>query len=116
MTRAYRDPTADQAVSHADKWERMQAALEAKHGVHRGDKIAILDRRTSDGDASTGSCTSGCSNLVKINVTVVALYPYFVHLHTEFGYDTCLLWRDFEQVKTTRREKGNKKHGQKKKQ
>lgn len=115
MTRAYRDPTADQAIGHTAKWERMQRTLEAKHGVHRGDRIAIIDRRTSDGDMSNSSCTSGCTDLVEINVTVVALYPYFVHLHTKFSYDTCLLWRDFEKVKTTRRGKGNKKHGQKKK-
>ena len=54
MTRAYRDPTADQAVSHADKWERMQQALEAKHGVYRGDKLVILDKRTSEGGDPDG--------------------------------------------------------------
>lgn len=109
MTRAYRDPTADQAVSHADKWERMQQALEAKHGVHRGDKLVVLDKRTSEGIKSNTSHEAGI--LIEIKVTVVALYPHCIHLHTEFGYDYSPTWWDFER----RRKKEIGKHGQKKK-
>lgn len=37
MSKAYNNPTADRAISEADKWEKRQQELEALHGIKRGD-------------------------------------------------------------------------------
>ena len=39
--KAYKDPTADQAISEADKWEKKQRDLEEQHKIYRGDTITI---------------------------------------------------------------------------
>ena len=56
--KAYKDPTADQAISEADKWERKQRDLEEQHKIHRGDTITIriAKREGVDGRWWSGMC------------------------------------------------------------
>ena len=48
----YRDPTAETAISRADKWEKWQQELEEKHGIKRGDHITIIENRYASGRES----------------------------------------------------------------
>ena len=52
--KAYKDPTANQAISEADKWERKQRDLEEQHRIHRGDTITIRVARREGVDAKLG--------------------------------------------------------------
>ena len=53
MSKAYNDPTADRAISEADKWEKRQQELEALHGIKRGDTIWIVVSSYSSGEGKT---------------------------------------------------------------
>lgn len=72
MSKAYNDPTADRAISEADRWEKRQQELEALHGIKRGDTIWIV----------VFSYSSGEGKLIqkRVKTTVRALYPYVVQL------------------------------------
>lgn len=41
MSKAYKDPTTDEAIFQMDRWEKRQQELEEKHGIKRGDVIQI---------------------------------------------------------------------------
>lgn len=77
MSKAYKDPTADRAISEADKWEKRQQELEALHGIKRGDTIWIV----------VSSYSSGEGKLIqkRVKTTVRALYPYVVQLQLPNG-------------------------------
>ena len=64
--KAYKDPTADQAISEADKWERKQRDLEEQHRIHRGDAITIrvAQKRGSRRGAGGQECTSNRQSIV----------------------------------------------------
>lgn len=69
--KAYKDPTADQAISEADKWERKQ------HKIHRGDTITIRVAKREGVDRAL---------VVKsVQATVKALYPHVVELRLPGG-------------------------------
>ena len=66
--KAYKDPTADQAISEADKWEKKQRDLEEQHKIHRGDAITIRVARREGVD--------GALVIRNVQATVKALYPH----------------------------------------
>lgn len=70
--KAYKDPTANQAISEADKWERKQRDLEEQHRIHRGDTITIRVARREGVD--------GALVVKNVKATVKALYPHVVEL------------------------------------
>lgn len=70
--KAYKDPTADQAISEADKWEKKQRGLEEQHKIHRGDAITIRVARREGVD--------GALVVRNVQATVKALYPHVVEL------------------------------------
>lgn len=70
--KAYKDPTANQAISEADKWERKQRDLEEQHRIHRGDTITIRVARREGVD--------GALVVRNVQATVKALYPHVVEL------------------------------------
>lgn len=75
--KAYRDPTADQAVARADKQERQQQKLEERHKIHRGDVIIIQVARREGVD--------GALVVKNVKATVKALYPHVVELRLPGG-------------------------------
>ena len=75
--KAYKDPTADQAISEADKWERKQRDLEEQHKIHRGDAITIRVARREGVD--------GALVVRNVQATVKALYPHVVELRLPGG-------------------------------
>ena len=75
--KAYKDPTADQASSEADKWEKKQCDLEEQHRIHRGDMITIRVARREGVD--------GALVVRNVQATVKALYPYVVELRLPGG-------------------------------
>ena len=75
--KAYKDPTADQAISEADKWERKQQELEERHKIRRGDIIIIRVARREGVD--------GRLVVRNVKATVKALYPYVVELRLPDG-------------------------------
>lgn len=70
--KAYKDPTADQAISGADKWERKQRDLEEQHKIHRGDTITIRVAKREGVD--------GALVVRNVQATVKVLYPHVVEL------------------------------------
>ena len=75
--KAYKDPTADQAISEADKWERKQRDLEEQHRIHRGDAITIRVAKREGVD--------GALVVRNVKATVKALYPHVVELRLPGG-------------------------------
>lgn len=75
--KAYKDPTADQAISEADKWEKKQRGLEEKHKIRRGDVITILVAKREGVD--------GALVVKNVKATVKALYPHVVELRLPGG-------------------------------
>ena len=75
--KAYKDPTADQAISEADKWEKKQRDLEEQHKIHRGDAITIRVARREGVD--------GALVIRNVQATVKALYPHVVELRLHVG-------------------------------
>ena len=75
--KAYKDPTADQAISEADKWERKQRDLEEQHKIHRGDIITIRIAKREGVD--------GALVVRNVQATVKALYPHVVELRLPGG-------------------------------
>ena len=75
--KAYKDPTANQAISEADKWERKQRDLEEQHRIHRGDAITIRVARREGVD--------GALVVRNVQATVKALYPHVVELRLPGG-------------------------------
>ena len=75
--KAYKDSTADQAISEADKWEKKQRDLEEQHKIHRGDAITIRVARREGVD--------GALVVRNVQATVKALYPYVVELRLPGG-------------------------------
>lgn len=75
--KAYKDPTADQAISEADKWEKKQRDLEEQYRIHRGDVITIRVARREGVD--------GALVIRDVKATVKALYPHVVELRLPGG-------------------------------
>ena len=75
--KAYKDPTADQAISEADKWEKKQRDLEELHRIHRGDAITIRVAKREGVD--------GALVVRNVKATVKALYPHVVELRLPGG-------------------------------
>lgn len=63
--KAYKDPTADQAISEADKWEKKQRDLEEQHRIHRGDTITIrVAKREGVDGALVVRCASNRQSII----------------------------------------------------
>ena len=75
--KAYKDPTAVQAISEADKWDKKQRDLEEQHRIHRGDMITIRVARREGVD--------GALVVRNVQATVKALYPHAVELRLPGG-------------------------------
>ena len=75
--KAYKDPTADQAISEADKWEKKQRDLEEQHKIYRGDTITIRVAKREGVD--------GALVIRDVKATVKALYPHVVELRLPGG-------------------------------
>ena len=75
--KAYKDPTADQAISEADKREKKQRDLEEQHKIHRGDAITIRVARREGVD--------GALVVRDVKTVVKALYPHVVELRLPGG-------------------------------
>ena len=75
--KAYKDPTADQAISEADKWKRKQRDLEEQHKIHRGDIITIRIAKREGVD--------GALVIRDVKTVVKALYPHVVGLRLPGG-------------------------------
>ena len=75
--KAYNDPTADQAISEADKWEKKQHDLEEQHKIHRGDTITIRRAKREGGD--------GALVVRDVKTVVKSLYPHVVELRLPGG-------------------------------
>ena len=75
--KAYNDPTADQAISEADKWEKKQRDLEEQHRIHRGDTITIRIAKIEGVD--------GALVIRDVKTIVKALYPHVVELRLPGG-------------------------------
>lgn len=75
--KAYKDPTADQAIPEADKWEKKQRDLEKQHKIYRGDIITIRIAKREGAD--------GALVIKNVKATVKALYPHVVELRLTGG-------------------------------
>ena len=75
--KAYKDPTADQAISEVDKWEKKQRDLEEQHNIYRGDAVTIRVARREGVD--------GALVVRNVHATVKALYPHVVELRLPGG-------------------------------
>ena len=75
--KAYKDPTADQAISEVDKWEKKQRDLEEQHKIYRGDAVTIQVARREGVD--------GALVIRDVKATVKALYPHVVELRLPGG-------------------------------
>ena len=91
MSKAYKDPTADEAIFQMDRWEKRQQELEEKHGIKRGDIIQII----------TTSYSSGEGKIIrkKIKAKVKALYPYVVELQLQNGITRSPTYWELERLK-----------------
>lgn len=92
MGKAYKDPTADRAISEADKWEKRQQELEEKHGIKRGDIIPIISTSYASGD--------GKIITKKVKARVRALYPHIVQLQLPNGLTRSPTYWELERLKT----------------
>ena len=75
--KAYIDPTSDQAIYEADKWEKKQHDLKEQHKIHRGDTITI---RVAKREGVAGALV-----VRNVQATVKALYPHVVELRLPGG-------------------------------
>ena len=75
--KVYKDPTADQAISEADKWEKKQRDLEEQHKIRRGDAVTIRVARREGVD--------GALVVRNVQATVKALYHHVVELRLPGG-------------------------------
>ena len=89
--KAYKDPTADQAISEADKWERKQRDLEEQHKIHRGDAITIRVAKREGVD--------GALVVRNVQATVKALYPHVVELRLPGGLTRSPTYWELERLK-----------------
>lgn len=92
MGKVYKDPTADKAISEADKWEKRQQELEEKHGIKRGDIIPIISTSYSSGE--------GKLIVKKTKARVKALYPYVVQLQLPNGLTRSPTYWELERIRT----------------
>lgn len=89
--KAYKDPTANQAISEADKWERKQRDLEEQHRIHRGDTITIRVARREGVD--------GALVVRNVQATVKALYPHVVELRLTGGLTRSLTYWELDKMR-----------------
>ena len=97
--KAYKDPTADQAISEADKWERKQRDLEEQHRIHRGDMITIRVARREGVD--------GALVVRNVQATVKALYTHVVELRLTGGLTRSTTYWELDKMRV-----GGKADGQ----
>ena len=86
----YKDPTAETAISRADKWEKWQQELEEKHGIKCGDHITIIENQYASGE--------GRVIQKKIKARVKSLYPYLVELQLSNGQTRSPTYWEFERI------------------
>lgn len=91
MSKAYKDPTADEAIFQMDRWEKRQQELEEKHGIKRGDVIQIIQTSYASGD--------GKIITKKVKARVKALYPYVVQLQLANGITRSPTYWELERLK-----------------
>lgn len=89
--KAYNDPTADQAISEADKWEKKQRDLEEQHRIHRGDTITIRIAKREDID--------GALVIRDVKTIVKALYPHVVELRLPWGLTRSLTYWELAKMR-----------------
>ena len=89
--KAYNDPTADQAISEADKWEKKQRGLEEKHKIRRGDVITIRVARREGVD--------GALVVREAQAVVKALYPHVVELRLPGGATRSPTYWELERIR-----------------
>lgn len=103
----YKDPTAEMAISRADKWEKRQQELEEKHGIKRGDHITIIENRYASGE--------GKIIQKKIKARVKALYPYLVELQLSNGQTRSPTYWELERIRVGGGANGEYSGGKRKK-
>nr|WP_289046696.1 hypothetical protein [uncultured Blautia sp.] len=91
MSKAYKDPTADEAIFQIDRWEKRQQELEEKHGIKRGDVIQITQTSYASGD--------GKIITKKVKARVKALYPHVVELQLSNGLTRSPTYWELERLK-----------------
>ena len=91
MSKAYKDPTADEAIFQMDRWEKRQQELEEKHGIKRGDVIQIIQTSYASGD--------GKIITKKVKTRVKALYPHVVELQLSNGLTRSPTYWELERLK-----------------
>lgn len=89
--KAYKDPTADQAISEADKWEKKQRGLEEQHKIHRGDTITIRIAKREGID--------GALVIRDVKTIVKALYPHVVELRLTGGLTRSLTYWELDKMR-----------------
>lgn len=104
MSKAYRDPTADRAISEADKWEKRQQELEALHGIKRGDTIWIVVSSYSSGEGKTIQ--------KRVKTKVIALYPHVVQLQLPNGLTRSPTYWELERLRIAPAQLGGGTNGQ----
>lgn len=91
MSKAYKDPTADEAIFQIDRWEKRQQELEEKHGIKRGDVIQIIQTSYASGD--------GKIITKKVKARIKALYPHVVQLQLSNGITRSPTYWELERLK-----------------
>ena len=91
MSKAYKDPTADEAIFQMDRWEKRQQELEEKHGIKRGDVIQIIQTSYASGD--------GKIITKKVKARIKALYPHVVQLQLSNGITRSPTYWELERLK-----------------
>lgn len=104
MSKAYKDPTADRAISETDKWEKRQQELEALHGIKRGDTIWIVVSSYSSGEGKTIQ--------KRVKTKVKALYPHVVQLQLPNGLTRSPTYWELERLKIAPAQLGGGTDGQ----
>ena len=104
MSKAYKDPTADRAISEADKWEKRQQELEALHGIKRGDTIWIVVSSYSSGEGKTIQ--------KRVKSKVKALYPHVVQLQLPNGLTRSPTYWELERLRIAPAQLGGGTNGQ----
>ena len=104
MSKAYKDPTADRAISEADKWEKRQQELEALHGIKRGDTIWIVLSSYSSGEGKTIQ--------KRIKTKVKALYPHVIQLQLPNGLTRSPTYWELERLRIAPAQLGGDTNGQ----
>ena len=104
MSKAYKDPTADRAISEADKWEKRQQELEALHGIKRGDTIWIVVSSYSSGEGKTIQ--------KRVKTKVKALYPHVVQLQLPNGLTRSPTYWELERLRIAPAQLGGGTNGQ----